>query len=381
MTSRERLLCVLKGELPDEVPVSPFVQEEYLSWYFNKKDTDRLVDAVTLAEELDFDLITRQYLCASPYFMRLCATDWEVAVKNEIRQGNYYRVTRIETPGGELTQIEAAPYNEKILSGIHFSTLDYLIKSAEDFAIFKKYLPPMPDSEKKMIRDAGVFARKTIGSRGVTCPWAIGGVYNLASTYISVQEMMTDCLADEEYYREYMDLFTALTVESHGIFADSEFDCVGIQGNIANGSMLGEKLFNEFVLPYEKKALRVLEEAGKPAIYHNCGKARNLYPCYKTLGISVWETVSPPPQGDNDLREAKDFFGGDLILSGNLDQVHFLKTASIAEIEEEAGRIMETGKPGGHYIFAASDYLETGTPVENVKAMIRGARRRGKYVV
>lgn len=30
MTSRERLLCVLNGGIPDKVPVSPFIQEEYL---------------------------------------------------------------------------------------------------------------------------------------------------------------------------------------------------------------------------------------------------------------------------------------------------------------------------------------------------------------
>jgi uroporphyrinogen-III decarboxylase len=379
MTSRERLLCVLNGEIPDEVPVSPFVQEEYLSWYFNKKDTDRLIDAVKLAEELEFDLITRQYLYASPYFMKISAPNWDVDVKNEIRQGNYYRITKINTPGGELKQIEAAPYNENILSGIHFSTIEYLISRVEDFELFKKYLPPMPDSEKELIIESGRFAKKTIGARGVNCPWSLGSVYNLASTYISVQEMMTDCLAEEEFYREYMDLFTALVTESYSIFADSEFDCVGIQGNIANGAMLGEKLFNQVVFPFEKKALKVLEEAGKPTIYHNCGKARSLYPCYKNLGISVWETVAPPPQGDNNFKDAKDFFGGDLILSGNLDQVHFLKSASPAEIEQKAASLMEIGKPGGHFIFAASDYLEHGTPLENVKAMIRGARGKAKY--
>ena len=46
MTSRERILCVLEGGIPDKVPVSPFIQEEYLSYYFNKKNTDRLHDAV-----------------------------------------------------------------------------------------------------------------------------------------------------------------------------------------------------------------------------------------------------------------------------------------------------------------------------------------------
>jgi len=306
--------------------------------------------------------------------MLTSAPNWDVDVKTEIKNGNYYRTTTIKTPDRELKQVEGAPYNENILSGVHFSTIEYLLQGEEDFEAFKKYLPKMNDDAKKYIIEASRFARRSIGSRGVTCPWAIGGVYNLASTYINVQEMMVDSLSDEEYYKEYMNLFTDLTVESHTVFAESAFDCVGIQGNIANGGMIGEDHFNEHVLPYERRAIDVLIEAGKPTIYHNCGKAKVLYPCYKQLGITVWETVSSPPQGDSDLQEAKDFFGDSLILSGNFDQVNFLKTASPKEVEAAAAQLMEIGKPGGHFIFAASDYLEVGTPLENVRAMLRGAR-------
>ena len=32
MTSRERLLTVLSGNIPDRVPAGFFIQEEYLSW-------------------------------------------------------------------------------------------------------------------------------------------------------------------------------------------------------------------------------------------------------------------------------------------------------------------------------------------------------------
>ena len=37
MTGRERILSVLRGDIPDIVPVGLFVQKEYLSWCFPKK--------------------------------------------------------------------------------------------------------------------------------------------------------------------------------------------------------------------------------------------------------------------------------------------------------------------------------------------------------
>lgn len=207
----------------------------------------------------------------------------------------------------------------------------------------------------------------------------MGGVYNLASTYINVQDMMVDALSEEDYYEDYMNFFADLVASDHEIFVDSQFDCVGMQGNIANGGMMGPDYFEEYVLPYERKAIDVLRQGKKPIIYHNCGKARVLYPAYKKLGITVWETISEAPQGDNVLAEAKEYFKDDLILFGNFDQVHFLKEATPEEVEKRAYDLMMTGKKGGHYIFACSDYLEIGTPLENVKALLRGARAASRY--
>ena len=183
----------------------------------------------------------------------------------------------------------------------------------------------------------------------------MGGVYNLASTYINVQDMMVDALTDEDYYEDYMSFFADLVVSDHEIFVESEFDCVGMQGNIANGGMMGSDYFEEQVLPYERRAIDVLRSGNKPIIYHNCGKAKSLYPAYRKLGITVWETISEAPQGDNTLAEAKAYFGEDLILFGNFDQVHFLKEASPEEVEQRAYDLMMIGKQGGHYIFACSD--------------------------
>lgn len=378
MTSRERLLCVLRGEMPDRAPISPFVQEEYLSYYFNKSNTSRLYDAVALAKELDFDLMTRQYVNPVPYFMQRSAPGWQVAETKQQEGDNYVRTTLIKTPGGTLRQREAAPYNEKILSGIHFSTVEYLIKSKEDYALFKQYCPPRTGADDEHILNAGREARAAVGDLGVTSPWAIGGVFNLVATYMDIQKMMTDPMMDSAYFADYMEFFTDMVVADHKVFAQSEFDVVGIQGNMAN-AMVGNKYFEKYVLPYEKRAVDVLNEAGKPSVYHNCGKAKPLYPSYKQLGITVWETVSPAPQGDNTLADAKAYFGDALVLAGNFDQVKFLKQATPQQVEEAAYQQMLVGKEGGHYIFACSDYLEVGTPLENVKALLRGARAAADY--
>jgi uroporphyrinogen-III decarboxylase len=148
---------------------------------------------------------------------------------------------------------------------------------------------------------------------------------------------------------------------------------------MANAGTVSSAFFREFVQEYEKQVIEAIHAGGAYSIYHNCGRAKRLYPNYREMGMSLWETVSEPPAGDNQLAEAKAALGDKICLLGNLDQIHFLKTASPAEVAERARQIMAVGKPGGRYIFAASDFLETGTPRENVVAMIEAARKEASY--
>lgn len=59
--------------------------------------------------------------------------------------------------------------------------------------------------------------------------------------------------------------------------------------------------------------------------------------------------------------------------------MNFLKTASVEEVERRVECIVQTGKPGGRYIFACSDFLEENTPIENIEAALRAAKAAGWY--
>jgi len=134
-----------------------------------------------------------------------------------------------------------------------------------------------------------------------------------------------------------------------------------------------------YVFPYEKRLIDAIHAQGAFTIYHNCGFARTLWPCYRELGMTVWETVAEPPQGDNELAAAKRELGDRICLSGNLDQLRFLKTATPEAVARKTREIMRIGKPGGRYLFACSDFLEKNTPIENVKVMLGTAIEGSVY--
>jgi hypothetical protein len=380
MTGRERILCVLQGQIPDRVPIGLFVQEEFLAYFFsNKTKVDRVREGVECAKALGFDILTRGLEFAVPYFLTKSYQNWDLNKSTKVHNGILYRTTTITTPKGTLKQVEAAPYDARTVSGIHFSTMDYLIKDEKDFDLFQQYVPEIDSDSINEMREYGLQAKKTIGEIGISAPWGWGGVFNMAATYRDLQSLMIDPYVNEGFYNAFMEKLTELIVKNYEQLADTEFDCLGMQGNIANSAMIGPDYFDKYILPYEKQVVSTIKKAGKYALYHNCGKGKVLQKSYVKMGIDIWETIAEPPQGDNCLTEAKREIGNRVVLAGNLDQVNFLKTATLAEIDSEVTRIMHIGKPGGKYIFAASDFLEKDTPIENIKKVIEVAKREGTY--
>jgi len=380
VSPRERLQLVLSGQLPDRVPVSPFVQDEYLSCYYpQKKEVHRVYDAVELARELKFDLIAKPRDFEHPHFLRKSFANWELREERDVRDGLLFVKRSIETPSRTLTQVQVGPYAGAASAGVHLSTQEYFLKEKEDIEAFIEYMPEIDAETITEMNTVTAQWRKALGKDGIAAPWGWCSVFNMVSEYRNIESLIMDTFDIPDLYHALLTKLSGQMVVYNAHLAQTDVECVGIQGNIANGAMFSSDYFSEHVEPYEKPVIDAIHSHGAYTIYHNCGVARKLYPNYKRMGFTVWETVSQDPVGDSTLQDAKSFFGETMCLLGNLDQIHFLKTASPQEVAARTHAIMQTGKPGGHYIFSTSDFLEKETPLENVKAMIDAAKEAGVY--
>ncbi len=376
ITSRERLLITLRGQKADRVPVAPFVQEEYLSFYYPRKaSVDRVIDAVELAHELDFDLMAKHCALEMPHFFRRSHPNWEVRRSQRRGGGNITHKLEIITPARTLVQEESGPDS----AGIRFAVTRPLLADSGDVEAFLKFLPPMDDQTRKELRETAAGWRTLMGERGVLAPWGFAGVFNFCANLRGMEDFYTAPYEEESEYRALMDAIAGAMASHCAALGETEIDCIGIQGHMAGGTTTGPDYFRKFVQPYEKRVIEAIHAGGKFSIYHNCGCAKPLYGNYRELGMTVWETVSEPPRGDNRLADAKAALGDAICLLGNLDQVDFLKTATLREVAEKTREIVQIGKPGGRYIFSTSDYLEKPTPRENVVAMIAAAKEAGRY--
>ena len=145
------------------------------------------------------------------------------------------------------------------------------------------------------------------------------------------------------------------------------------------GGFLGRRTYDRYILPYERKYIEFVQSRGTPAMYHNCGQIMNLVESYGDLGVRVVEPFSPPPLGDADLAKAKATVNGRYVILSGIDQVNVLQNGSVDQVKRATEQTIKAGKPGGGFILQPVDFLEYGTPPENVAAYMAAALEHAAY--
>lgn len=115
-------------------------------------------------------------------------------------------------------------------------------------------------------------------------------------------------------------------------------------------------------------------------MYHNCGEIMNLVDSYKELGARIVEPFSPSPLGDcTDLSAAKKQVDEAYVMLSGIDQVNVLQKGSSDDVKRSTEERLWAGKPGGGFIMQPVDFLEYGTPDENVRAYAETALEGATY--
>jgi len=390
MKGRERFLKVFKGEIPDMVPVTLFIADQghFLNQIYpdvDPWDFDTLhMKVVELQRQLGLDLFVRLlYGVNDPLNIIYGGLDvsqntdtWEVSME-KVRNGNttIERAT-IKTPDGTLTQDFSI--NEVRPDTFMYACTKHPIEGPKDLEIARKYEPKMPDWWPGMVKEKVQRVRKAVGEDGIVGTWSPHGPYNNCSLLIKLDDLYSIFLTDQEYYKELINFAYERSLPYAQAFDDAGVDVHCVGGNVPSG-FLGKSIYDEYILPYEKRYIDFVQKNGTPAMYHNCGEVMNLVESYIDLGVDIVEPFSPKPLGDAKLDEVIDRTGKEYVILSGIDQVNVLQKGTIDDVKRNTEEVMKIGKPGGKFIIQPVDFLEYGTPVENVEAFVQTAREHGNY--
>lgn len=131
------------------------------------------------------------------------------------------------------------------------------------------------------------------------------------------------------------------------------------------------ELFRKFVVPIYKEIYGAFPQCQR--WYHNDSDATHVLPGIAEAGIQVFHYGYQV-----DAAYAKALIGDRVCLMGNIPPLEVLRNGRPAEVEAAVERVVAASGHGGGLIMAAGGYIDEGTPIENIEAMIDACRRYGK---
>ena len=140
------------------------------------------------------------------------------------------------------------------------------------------------------------------------------------------------------------------------------------------------KIFRELSLPVLKRATELASDLGIPTHVHSCGPEKELVKmAVEETELTVIDPLEIPPMGDCDLAELKRRYGDRIILKGNLHTTQVMLMGSVADVVAASKDAIDNAAKGGRFILSTGDQCGRDTPFENLEAMVETARTYGRY--
>jgi len=371
MTSRERLLAVLEGKLPDRVPVSTYELVGYNSQSFENKESSyhRLME--TIRKETDCICMWNP---GSNETLLMSSAPVDIQI-NELKDEEYIIWDQtLHTPQGDLHRItKYTPSVQTVWQPEHWC------KSSED--VDKVLSVPF----EPLVFDVSDVARinQEVGNNGIIMPSLADPMY-LAADLMEFGDFTVWAMTEKEHFARTVEIMHERVMENLRRMLDVHVaDLYRICGpEYACPPFLHPDYFRQFVTPYVKEMTDLIHARGAKVRLHCHGRIGRVLDYIVETGCDALDPCEGPPDGDISLAEIKSRIGDRVSLFGNI-QLKLLEAGTEEEVRQEVRRCMEAAKEGGRFVL-----MPTAAPINiplesktesNYLAYIDEALQWGKY--
>lgn len=359
MTSKERLEAILEGREADRVG-STFL----INPYFTNSlpgNLDPLTAPVELMKELGSDIIDRDG--PLPYKTILTGgVEYTDVFENGITTRTY------TTPVGTVSETFGGPMAWGSIS----HRLTSFVKTMEDYKILQYVFEHMQFEPESSWYEERL---KWIGDSGIICPQATE--FRSSLEYLledNLERTIMDMAEDEDTVDEFLHTLREANMRACRAAAECPTTYFQIWED-SSTSLLSPKLFERYVLPEFNEFCGILQGNGKKLIHHACGKIKHLLPYMNQEHVVAFESVTPLPVGDIEMKETFEAWGDKYAVIGGLAPT-FLIYCTMEELEEECVRIIESlGEHKKRFVLGNGDSLPPRVDLDKLRKIVEIAKR------
>ena len=371
MTSRERLTAVLKGQLPDRVPISCYELVGYDSHNFCNKEPSYQPLMDYIREKTD------------------CLCMWNPAGNQQLAFSAYnpgFETTRIQLPDGTETisrlQISGRTLTRRsrVIDNVYTTWhTERICKDTDDVdAIMSLPFEPVTYSADDYPR-----IQSELDDHGILMSSLSDPVYE-AMTLMEFGESLVWVMTETEHFAETVREFHRRgMINLKRMLETAPADLYRICGpEYRCPPYLPPEYFERFMLPCLTDMVNLIHEHGRMVRVHCHGKIGRVVDMIAETGCEGLDPCEEAPDGDTTLEELKARVGDKLCLFGSM-QLKMLETLPTDEVIRQTRRMMQAGKPGGRFVL-----MPTAAPInvplsahteKNYRAFIDTALENAAY--
>ncbi len=129
-----------------------------------------------------------------------------------------------------------------------------------------------------------------------------------------------------------------------------------------------------------KPFFELAADLGIPTHVHSCGPESELVRmAAEETELTIIDPLEVRPMGDCDLAQLKRLYGSRIVLKGNLHTTEVMLHGSVDDVVRASTAAIDAAAAEGGFILSTGDQCGKDTPDENIVAMVQTARTYGRY--
>lgn len=345
MTSFERVMDVLRGNIPDRVP--------FMELTIDQKVIDSIKNGMTyedFIEYVDMDVVSCLTMTYQPEDIQ-----W-VDKQKGIWRDKWGALQVVTT---EVISVLAKPP---------------IIQDETDLI---NYVPPDP-SRDPVLRYAKKLVEQFKYKKAIA---VVGEAIFAPSQYLrgGLENILIDYVLRPSLALKIAEIAKSYHVELYRKLIDEGVDIIVLGDDYAGktGPFMSPEMFAKFILPGLKTVVREVKNKGAFCIKHTDGNIWRIMDMLISTGIDMLGPLEPAyMQLDEVLKYSKWKVG----VVGNVD-VDLLSRGSVKEVVEVTKNLLKRVSIHGRHIISSGNSISSSVKAENFLAMINTVKIYGKYPI
>ena len=366
MTPRERILTILKGGQPDQVPWAGDLDYWANALIKMGKKPEGFIqsdDYIKWHKDLGVGFYLQGYFPYKQVIENCEVKEWKEGYKS-------YK--EIITPIGSVRECW-----EYIPASYCDGPVEHFMKSEDDIPVMKYIY------ENTRFEADYDFAKKRlqqVGDQGVVlCYLPKSPFMHLLALEAGVMAVTMSAMTMPDEFQELLDTMKKAFDQAAQIAVDSPAEVLMIPENLSS-EMVGPDFFNMYMREYQEEWTAKIKAAGKYSFIHMDGTLGGLISEEAAVGFSVLEALTPHPVGDLKWEELKQLAGeSKSILWGGIPGVYFTANTSDEEFDRHVKHVLSIMIQEPRYVLGVADQVPPDGLESRVRRVCELVDQYGKY--